>query len=106
MKVLFWAALCAIFVAPPCFAEGNTAGDVLQGCGAAVKQMDGAQISMEEGFSSIWCTGYVGGVLDGARVTAQLNNGAPLICTPQSGISTEQAVRVVVKYLRAKPEIL
>ena len=102
----FSVAIVFALVAHPCMTQGMTAGDVLQGCGAAVKEMDGAQISTEEGLLSIWCTGYVSGILDGARMTPELTKGTPIICAPASGISNEQAVRIVVKHLRAKPEIL
>lgn len=68
--------------------------------------MDGVEISMEETFASLWCVGYVSGVLDAVRIAPQINQGRPLICPPENGITNEQAVRVVVKYLRANPELL
>lgn len=99
------AAMPLVF-AMPCTAESTTALIVLQGCGATVKQIDGSEISIEESIASTWCVGYVSGMLDGVRIAPQLNKGPPLVCSPEGGITNEQAVRVVVKYLRAKPEIL
>jgi hypothetical protein len=99
-------AVLLALAALPATSQGTTAGDLLQGCGAAVKEMDGASISMEESLLALWCTGYVSGMLDGARMVPQLTKAQPVICAPSDGITNEQAVRIVVKHLRAKPEIL
>src|ERR1044071_5604938 len=79
----------------------------LRGCGAAVKQQDGASISEQEMVESLWCIGYVQGFTDSISITQSISSGGrKAICLPQQGIANDQGVRIFVKYLRDNPQVL
>jgi hypothetical protein len=50
--------------------------------------------------------GYVQGINEAHSLTTQLSKSKPLYCIPKDGMSTDQLLRVLVKYLRSNPEIL
>lgn len=79
-----------------------TAQKLLGLCSQAVKSFDddkGADIA-----EANLCIGYVAGALDMERMLATLSKTwTPHVCYPKNG-TIEQAVRVVVKYLRDDPE--
>jgi hypothetical protein len=58
------------------------------------------------------CAGYINGITDLNSIyrkffsEAGFGENAGLFCLPNDGIETGQAVRIVVKYLEANPEIL
>jgi len=52
------------------------------------------------------CAGYLCGFLDAYQVAATVHKTAPLSCLPPTGISNDQAIRVVVTYLEAHPQEL
>lgn len=87
--------------------DGN---ELLGACGPVLNSMDGisqnhgAEDSMLAGF----CMGYLYGIT-GVNVLYQVSlpsKDSLFFCSPKEGISTAQAVRVVVNYLRAHPEEL
>ena len=84
---------------------GPDGSELLRACTATVRQADGATLNAEDAARSVWCVGYVGGFLDGLAVM-NWRGGASPVCLPQNGIENEQAVRIVVKYLRNHPEQL
>jgi len=77
--------------------------ELLRACTAAVNQADGVEVTTEQSIESVWCIGYVSGLLDGLAVMGW-KGGSTRVCIPQSGIDNEQAIRIVVKYLREHPE--
>ncbi|MFJ1254088.1 Rap1a/Tai family immunity protein [Cupriavidus sp. CuC1] len=81
-----------------------TGADLLRSCGAVVKQQDGITISVDESAESIWCIGYVAGFLDAVGMTPPKVNGKQAICLPPNGITNDQAIRLVVKWLRENPD--
>jgi hypothetical protein len=98
--------LAALLFVPSAFAAPTTGVQILQACGSAVKQQDGAQISMQESIESIWCIGYLGGLLDGFGMSPPKINGRQVLCLPEQGITNDQLVRLVTKWLREHPENL
>lgn len=88
------------------FAQGPEGSELLRACGAAVKQADGLKVSDDEAIGSIWCIGYVSGFLDSLSVSVSTTGGRQNVCLPQRGISNDQAVRILVKYLRENPQTL
>lgn len=80
--------------------------EILRGCGATVKQADGVRVTDREAIESIWCTGYISGITDGLRIAPELLGQRPFFCMPQKGVSNDQIIRVIVKYLRENPEQL
>jgi hypothetical protein len=87
-------------------ADGPEGARLLRACGAAVKQQDGLKISDEELADSLWCIGYVMGFLDALAVSNSTASARQLVCLPRQGITNDQAVRIVVKYLRENPGVL
>jgi hypothetical protein len=71
-----------------------------------VKQSDGGSLSAEENATSIFCIGYVAGFLDANSLATTQSGTQKVICTPQRGITNDQAIRVFVKYLRENPKVL
>ena len=87
-------------------AQGQDGSFFLQACSAAVKQSDGGQLSEQEGLGALYCGSYVGGFLDAMSITTTLAKGKQFVCTPERGITNDQAARILVKYLRDNPEKL
>lgn len=85
--------------------EGPDSTQILRACTAAVLQADGVDVSNEQLIQSVYCSGYVGGVLDGLTVMGW-KGGTVKVCIPEDGIDNEQAIRIVVKHLRQHPELL
>lgn len=84
----------------------ETAGDLLASCVPAVNLADGKDLSELDTAQAMWCIGYISGLMDGQVFATQIRNVAALYCAPASGISNDQAVRIVVKHLKANPEKL
>jgi Rap1a immunity proteins len=78
----------------------------LQVCGAAVKQSDGAKLNSGEELGALYCGSYIGGFLDAMSLASTLSKGNKIVCTPEQGITNDQAARIFVKYLRETPETL
>lgn len=52
---------------------------------------------------SIFCTGYVDGVLDGYRVVTDLHKQARFICLPKNGLSNEETIKVFSQWYKRNP---
>jgi hypothetical protein len=70
----------------------------------AVAVADGkaSELSADDLTLSVYCTDYVSGFLDGLALVNTMNQTLN-ICLPNAGITNDQAVRIVVKYLRDNP---
>lgn len=77
--------------------------ELLQSCSAGIRISEGGNTSKKEVADALWCVAYVQGHLDGYAVSSATNAKA---CFPSKGISTEQAVRIVVEWLKKHPERL
>jgi len=87
-------------------AQGQDGSFFLQACSAAVKQADGTQLSQEESLLALYCASYVSGFLDAMSLTVTTTKGNKVVCTPERGITNDQAARILVKYLRENPKTL
>ena len=76
---------------------------LLQACRAAVKQMDGAKVFAQEVSDAGFCGGYTIGFNEGLRIAVERTKVK--YCLP-GGLTGEQTVRVVEKYLRENPQEL
>ena len=76
---------------------------LLQSCSAGIRIQDGGNASKEALADGLWCVGYVMGYLDGYAMSSATNAKA---CFPSKGISAEQAVRLIVEWLKKHPENL
>ena len=52
------------------------------------------------------CMGYVSGILDGAQLVFGLKPESRMFCPPDAGISIDQQLRIVRKFLEENPEDL
>lgn len=82
--------------------DGN---ELLRACTAAVLQEEGAHVTVEQTVLGVWCTGYVGGFLDGLAVMSW-KGGSTKVCLPEGGVENGQAIRILVKHLREHPATL
>src|SRR5262245_48881323 len=103
MRLLMFAIL-TVFSLPAC-ASVKSATDLLDMCNFAVRSFDREQVSVEQMIAGFGCDEYVNGFIDAHEETASLKGNKPLYCLPQ-GTTTEQSVRIVVKWLRDNPQNL
>ncbi len=87
---------------PPIGPDGS---ELLRSCGAAVRLADGAKLQAEDDARAVWCIGYVSGMLD-ALAVMNWKGGSARVCLPANGLENNQAIRIIVKYLREHPEQL
>lgn len=99
-------ASIGVLLATVCNAQGQDGSFYLRACGSAIKQSDGGALTAEEAPASIFCIGYVSGFLDSHSVATTQSGASKAICTPERGITNDQAIRVFVKYLRENPKVL
>lgn len=71
--------LLSLLLAPHASAQGTKGTELLRACSATVKQADGGSITAEETVQSVWCVGYVSGVMDGLAVMGW-KGGATRVC--------------------------
>lgn len=96
-----------LFVVVVSVANASPDGEqILQGCSAVIRQQQGKDISPDETIAALFCLGYVSGVTDMIGLFPPEKDGKKLLCVPPSGISNDQAIRIVVKWLSSNPESL
>jgi hypothetical protein len=86
---------------------------LLESCGPTVAATDGLRPfegksggeATKMGLDGAFCQGLATGIVH-ATQAYQFLNYQTLFCVPEGGITTGQAVRVIVKYLRDHPEEL
>lgn len=54
----------------------------------------------------VHCYGYITGMLDGMQMVFGVNPESKFFCPPTSGISSDQQVRIVTKWLEDNPKEL
>lgn len=79
--------------------------ELLTACRKAVALADDVTLEAADLMRAAWCTGYLGGFLDGLKIMGW-KGGATKVCLPSQGIVNEQLARIVVKHLEANPEKL
>ncbi|MGD0905452.1 MAG: Rap1a/Tai family immunity protein [Terracidiphilus sp.] len=96
--------LCAVaaFSVDEHYVDDN---ELLSKCSSTIKFLDNEKLSSSEMQDAGWCLGYVNGVADGMEMATATGSIAKLYCIPE-GVTTGQAVRVLVKWLRSHPEKL
>lgn len=62
--------------------------------------------SLKEAFQKMHCIGYVTGMLDGMQLVFGLRPKSKLFCPPTGGMSADQQVRIVTKWLEDNPKEL
>jgi hypothetical protein len=98
--------LClALAVAQPVHAAVSGA-ELLSRCEAAQKSIEGASLTGAEMLDGMWCMGYMGGLLDGFGVGDFRIGNEKAVCPPGEGLTREQALRSVTRWLRENPDAL
>ena len=105
IATLLIADVLLVLASGPRLASSPDGSALLSACSAAVRQADGASLSVQEAGRAMWCVGYVGGFIDGLAVL-NWRGGSTKVCLPAAGLEIDQAIRVLVQYLRANPERL
>ena len=75
--------------------------------GPALNVLEGRPHSAADNVSAAMCFAYAGGYVDAVKIIGDLNGHAKpeSLCVPDEA-TTEQVVRVWLKYLRQSPEVL
>lgn len=68
--------------------------------------MAGEKLAGEEMLDSMWCVGYVSGLLDGFGVSDFRVGEEKMVCPPESGLTRSQALGIITGYLRDHPDDL
>lgn len=91
-----------------CFASSSLAdgNELLRECNAAIRFLDNGQVKPNDYQDVGYCFGFCNGVMSSIYF---YNEHLPVhqrLCLPEKGLSTEQVVRIVVKFLKDNPSIL
>ena len=98
---LVFSALMAL--APIPAAAAMSGQELLTRCSAAEKYMQGETLTANETLDSMWCMGYVSGLLDGFSLGDFKVGDAKAVCPPEQGLQRGEALLTIVKWLRANP---
>ncbi|MBI3297398.1 MAG: hypothetical protein HYZ75_04500 [Elusimicrobia bacterium] len=105
MTAFLLIAMAAII--PAAHAEEKSDGNaLLRNCTSAVRELDKEVLKTQEGLDAVHCIGYLNGFTDSHSVDSIAKPQKPLYCLPVDGLETGQVARIVVKYLKGRPEIL
>ncbi len=77
--------------------------DLLHRCSAAEKSVTGTTLTAEEMLDSMWCAGYMSGLLDGFGVAEFKVGNERMICPGENGLTRSQAMTIITAYLREHP---
>ena len=94
----------AVLATCPVQAQTDNGALFLRLCGAAVKQADGEKLAPGESIEALLCHSYISGFLDASSLAKALKVGTPVLCLPESGVTTERAARLLVQLLHENPE--
>ncbi len=112
MRTFLWSAVF-LLISGCVVAQDDWKGDgssLLRKCSLAVRILDGEKLSSTDAVDGGFCVGYVSGSHDTDYMVQMLEEHDKITlmkhaCLP-SNASTEQVVRIVVKYLHDSPERL
>jgi len=92
-------------LAPASHALAAMSGEeLLKRCHAAEKSLKGETLSNAEAHDSMWCMGYVSGLLDGFSLGDFKVGDVKAVCPPEGGISRGDALQAIIRWLREHPE--
>ena len=106
MRKALVATIAVLILACPAVALAimDTGIDLLKGCQAIVAVAEKRQVDAATAGNALLCSGYLMGMIDAEKYLKDA--GVNLFCLPNGGISTQQAARIVLKYLNDHPEEL
>jgi hypothetical protein len=89
--------------------DGNDGNALLSKCNALIDSLDtpsNNDTDKIKGLRMGYCIGMMQGTLNFNKLYELMLGKGALFCTPKSGITTIQAVRIVVEYLKKHPDKL
>ena len=95
-----WLAVLFMLVFPTTVSAYDKAEEILWACNGDESK------TPEAAFEEIHCIGYISGVLDGIQLVFGVRPEFKFFCPPESGISSDQQVRIVTKWLEDNPKEL
>jgi len=112
MRTLLWSAVF-LLISSSLVAQDDWKADgssLLRKCSLAVRIFDGEKLSSADTVEGAFCSGYIAGNHDMDFMVQMLEEHQKITlmqhACPPSTASGEQAVRIVVKYLRDNPDRL
>ena len=99
----FACLLLLLSISTPALAALSGA-DLLKRCTASEKSMHGEPLTAEESLDSMWCIGYLSGMLDGFGVGDYKVGDEKFACPGEAGVTRSEALGITVKYLREHPD--
>ena len=105
MKYIKYILPIILLMVPTYVLAASTGLDLLRGCTAAIKSIQGKDLSHEEYSEMIYWTGFLAGFNE-ANIITHYETQRPPYCPPAEGIQNEQLIRIVYKYLRGHPKDL
>jgi hypothetical protein len=112
MRTFLWSVVF-LLISGCLVAQDDWKGDgnsLLRKCSLDVRALDGEKLSSADIAEGAFCVGYISGIHDADYMVQMLEEHEKTTLMkhgcPPSNASTEQVVRVVVKYLRDNPERL
>jgi hypothetical protein len=104
MKILALIGVAAALAFPLPALATFSGNDLLTRCGASEKSLSGEKLTADEMLDSMWCVGYLSGLLDGFGVADFRVSNQKMVCPPATGLSRSQALGIIVRYLRDHPD--
>jgi hypothetical protein len=101
VKAAVLAVTILFLIAHPADADPQRGDQLLWKCAGKPSDSD-VQVQMDK----LLCAYYLQGFLDSYGISHEPDSKERTICVPPSGISTDQTIRIVVKWLESHPEIL
>jgi len=104
--------LTMMFLGAPVWADTDDDGNqLLRACKQALKDIPVPPTNSEEAASltlGTWCRGFLTGLVDMNSLYQGMLLGEThgFFCFPKAGLDSDQATRIVVKYLESNPEQL
>lgn len=106
-QILLALCFCVLITLAPFSAMAAMSGqELLKRCSAAEKSMKGETLTANETLDSMWCMGYVSGLLDGFSLGDFKVGDAKAVCPPEQGLQRGEALLTIVKWLRENPSDL
>ena len=87
-------------------ADTQTGATLLENCTLAIRQSDGDRLRDLDIIKAVSCISYVSGFIDATGMVHSVRPQTQLVCMPEGGITNDQGIRILVKYLRSTPETL
>ena len=99
-KLLSLVLILACFITTPVFAQLETGDQLLW----MLTGQDSNEVTAL--MNRTYSAGYVSGTIDSYMILIDANPSVRFICFPKQGISNDQAIRIIIKWLKEHPERL